>query len=230
MPKSDGVEFAATYVPASAGADVGGDFYDVMEIADGQWLVSIGDVCGKGARAAARTGLVRDVLRVLVRDGRPSARAFEQLNEMMLESHDPEQFATVALALISRQPVDGRPGLAVELVLAGHDQPVLVCADGTARMVGRHGTAAGLIGDFAVYPTRHLLGPGDALVSYTDGITERRRGDEQFGQARLVRTLAAAAGGTAESLVAAVWRAVDGFSSEPQRDDIVVMVVRAPDH
>jgi serine phosphatase RsbU (regulator of sigma subunit) len=226
LPAADGVEFAATYLPASSSMDVGGDFYDVVEVKDGCWLVSIGDVCGKGAVAAARTGLVRDVLRVLVREGRPPEQALELLNEMMLEAQDPTQFATVVLAVISRQPA-AHDGLAVELVLAGHEQPVMVGADGTAALVGRHGTAAGLVSEFAVHPTRHLLSPGEALVIYTDGVTERRRGNEEFGQARLLETLADVGGSSATAIVTGLRRAVENFSPEPQGDDIAVIVVRA---
>ncbi len=227
LPAADGVEFAAAYLPASSGMDVGGDFYDVIEVTDGCWLVSIGDVCGKGAVAAARTGLVRDVLRVLVRAGRPPAQALELLNETMLEAKDPNQFATVALALIGRQPA-AQDGLSVELVLAGHEQPVLIRADGTATLVGRHGTAAGLVNEFAIHPTRHLLKPGDALVIYTDGVTERRHGDKEFGPARLLETLAGVGGNSAAAIVAELRQAVENFSPEPQRDDIAIIVIHAP--
>jgi sigma-B regulation protein RsbU (phosphoserine phosphatase) len=227
LPDADGVEFAAAYLPASSSMDVGGDFYDVVEIQDGCWLVSIGDVCGKGAFAAARTGLVRDVLRVLVRQGRSPTQALELLNEMMLETQDPTQFATVALVVISRQPT-AQEGLAVELVLAGHEQPVVIGADGTAALVGRHGTAAGLVSTFTVHPTRHLLSPGEALVIYTDGVTERRRGNEEFGQARLLEALAGSSGSSAAAIVTGLRRAVEHFSAEPQRDDIAVIAVRAP--
>ena len=80
---------------------MGGDFYDVYPVGPAQWLVAIGDVCGKGAGAAARTGLMRDVLRVLVREGRSLVRAIELLNDVMLESGDPLQFATLAAALVT---------------------------------------------------------------------------------------------------------------------------------
>ena len=99
LPVVAGLDLAAQYLPASTGSDVGGDFYDVYPIGPAQWLVAIGDVCGTGAGAAARTGLVRDVLRVLVREGRTLVRAVELLNEVMLESGDPLQFATLAAAL-----------------------------------------------------------------------------------------------------------------------------------
>lgn len=227
LPTEEDVRFAAAYLPVSAGADVGGDFYDVLALGDGRWLVVVGDVCGKGPRAAARTGLVRDVLRVLVRDGQPLARVFELLNEMMMEAADPAQFATVALALVTRQDTDP-PSLAVELVLAGHEQPALLRADGAVEFVGRHGSAVGLVSTFAVHPTRHVMVAGDTLVFFTDGVTEHRRGTVLFGPERLAQALARAAGGTAEGLIAGVRQALDEFSPEPQRDDIAVVAVQVP--
>lgn len=227
LPVADGITFSAAYLPVSAGADVGGDFYDVLTLGPGRWLAVVGDVCGKGPRAAARTGLVRDVLRVLLRDGQPLQRTFELLNEMMLEAGDPSQFATVALALITRQ--DTTPAsIAVELVLAGHEQPALVHADGTVAYLGEHGSAVGLVRKFAVHPSRHVLLSGDTLVFYTDGVTEHRRGPDQFGPERLAQALRRAASLTADGLIGAVRQAVEDFSAEPQRDDIAIVAVRVP--
>jgi len=227
LPTPDGVTFAAAYLPVSAGADVGGDFYDVLTLGPDRWLTVVGDVCGKGPRAAARTGLVRDVLRVLLRDGQPLGRTFELLNEMMLEAGDPSQFATVALAVITRQATVPA-SLAVELVLAGHEQPALVHEDGTVTYLGEHGSAVGLVRKFAVHPTRHVLLAGDTLVFYTDGITEHRRGPDQFGPERLAQALRRAAGGTADGMIGALRQAVEDFSPEPQRDDIAIVAVRVP--
>jgi serine phosphatase RsbU (regulator of sigma subunit)/anti-sigma regulatory factor (Ser/Thr protein kinase) len=228
LPAAEGVEFAAEYLPASTASDVGGDFYDVLTLDPGRWLVSIGDVCGKGARAAARTGLVRDVLRVLVQDGRPLPRAIQLLNSVMLDGDSPELFCTVAAALVSSPPDGGRPGLGVELVLAGHERPVVVRANGAIELVGEYGTAVGLVSDVQPICSQYWLDPGDALVTYTDGVTERRRGTELFGQQRLVDALAAAAGRSAFELVGVVRTAIEGFSSDPRRDDVALLVVRAP--
>ena len=237
LPIAPGLDLAASYLPATAGSDVGGDFYDVLTIDASRWLVSIGDVCGKGARAAARTGTVRDVLRVLVRDGRPLPRAVELLNDVMMEAEDPTQFCTLAAALVSR-PGPGEPrGLVAELVLAGHLQPVLVRAatrDAPARaeLIGEFGTAVGLVPRMALTATRHHIAPGDTLLVYTDGVTERRRGGphgdrEQFGPDRLLAAAARAAGRPAAQVVDAVRRAVEGFSADPRDDDIALLAVRA---
>ena len=227
LPQAEGVEFAAAYLPESAGADVGGDFYDVLTLGPDRWFAVVGDVCGKGPRAAARTGLVRDVLRVLLRDGQPLDRTFELLNEMMLEAGDPSQFATVALAMITRQRIEPA-SVEVELVLAGHEQPALVYADGNVSYLGTHGSAVGLVRKFAVYPTRHVLLAGDTLVFYTDGVTEHRRGAELFGQDRLAAALRRAGNRTADGLITAVRQAVEDFSVEPHRDDIAIVAVRVP--
>ncbi|WP_433282237.1 SpoIIE family protein phosphatase [Pseudonocardia xinjiangensis] len=235
LPVVPGVDFAAEYLPASTGSDVGGDFYDVLTVDPSHWLVSIGDVCGKGARAAARTGLVRDVLRVLVRDDRPLPRAIEMLNEVMIEAGDPLQFCTLAAAMVSRRRPTGvdpsgrsaHTGLDVELVLAGHVQPVLVRADGTAELIGQFGTAVGLLPSVRLTCTPHRLGPGDTLLVYTDGVTERRRGREQFGAERLLEVAKGVAGRPARQVVAAVREAVEVFSADPLDDDVALLAVRA---
>lgn len=140
LPKVVGVEFGAEYVSTGDGADVGGDFYDVMSMSDDQWLVVVGDVSGKGVQVATVTGLVREVTRALVRDGRPLADTLSRLNETLVERGG-GRFCTLALATITR---DGGPELHVHLHLAGHDQPILVRADGSATLVGQCGTALGL--------------------------------------------------------------------------------------
>jgi serine phosphatase RsbU (regulator of sigma subunit)/anti-sigma regulatory factor (Ser/Thr protein kinase) len=227
LPAAPGIEFAAEYLPASAGTDVGGDFYDVLTIDENRWLASIGDVCGKGARAAARTSMVRDVLRVLIRTGRTLTEAIEQLNDVMLDTGDPYQFCTLAAALISRPLPGESPGLVVDLVLAGHPQPVLVHADGRTELIGRYGTAVGLLPQVQLVTTRYRLHTGETLLAYTDGVTERRGGRRQFGSERLLAAASTAGGRPAAQVIAAVQAAVAGFSSAPQSDDIALFAIRA---
>jgi serine phosphatase RsbU (regulator of sigma subunit)/anti-sigma regulatory factor (Ser/Thr protein kinase) len=227
LPVAPGVEFAAEYLPATTGSDVSGDFYDVLDLDATHWLATIGDVCGKGARAAARTGMVRDVLRVLGREGRTLTRALELLNDVMMDVADPSQFATVAVAMVSRSLEDRPGGLTVDLVLAGHPQPVLVRADGRAELVGEFGTAVGLTRTLRLTATRHHLGEGDTLLAYTDGVTERRVGREQYGSDRLLAAAAQGAGQSAARLVAAVRTSVRAWSTQPRGDDIALLAIRA---
>ena len=107
LPVVKGIGFAAEYVPTGDAAEVGGDFYDVVPLADDRWLVVVGDVSGKGVQAAAVTGLVRDVIRVLVRDGRPLPETLTRLNETLVERGG-GRFCTLALAAVG----PGRPATA----------------------------------------------------------------------------------------------------------------------
>jgi sigma-B regulation protein RsbU (phosphoserine phosphatase) len=226
LPDVDGMDFAAEYLPASAGSDIGGDFYDIVSIDANRWLASIGDVCGKGPAAAARTGMVRDVLRVLIREGQSLTRAVRLLNDVMMDVADPYQFCTLATALITRHSDGEPPGLTVDLVLAGHPQPLLVRADASTELIGRTGTAVGLVAEPRLVAATYRLSPGDTLLAYTDGVTERRRGREQFGSDRLLAAAGKGPRQTARQLIASVRAAVEAFSTTPPSDDIALLAVR----
>ncbi|MDG4803534.1 SpoIIE family protein phosphatase [Micromonospora sp. WMMD980] len=222
LPVVEGIGLAAEYVPTGDDAEVGGDFYDVVPLPDGRWLVVVGDVSGKGVQAAAVTGLVRDVIRVLVGDGKPLPEVLGRLNETLVERGG-GRYCTLALAAVA--PGDGDQ-LDVALHLAGHDRPVLLHGGGGATFVGTGGTALGLL-DTITTPTAELaLKPGDALIFYTDGVTERRRGRELFGTERLRESAAPLAGYSADVVAARLRAATIAFSAEPPRDDIAVLVLR----
>jgi serine phosphatase RsbU (regulator of sigma subunit)/anti-sigma regulatory factor (Ser/Thr protein kinase) len=222
LPTVDGMDFGAEYVPAGEGVDVGGDFYDVMALPDGAWLVVVGDVSGKGVHAATVTGLVRDATRVLVRDGRPLPETLSRLNETLVE-RGAGRFCTLVLAAVSRRS-GGR--LDVSLYLAGHDKPVLLTADGGASQVGECGTALGLLSQVSTPVFRLTLGPGDTLIFYTDGVTERRCGADLYGVERLRREASTLAGFPASVVAARLRAATLNFSTEAPRDDIAILALR----
>jgi phosphoserine phosphatase RsbU/P len=222
LPKVDGIEFGAEYVPTGEGVDVGGDFYDVMALADGAWLVVVGDVSGKGVQAATVTGLVRDVTRVLVRDGRPLPEVLGRLNETLVERGG-GRFCTLVLAAVTPR-TDGR--LDVSLYLAGHDRPVLIHADGRTSLVGECGTALGLLNKLSSPRAKVSMAPGDTMVFYTDGVTERRRGPDLYGVERLRGEAATLAGFPADVVAARLRAAAFNFSAEAPRDDIAIFALR----
>jgi serine phosphatase RsbU (regulator of sigma subunit)/anti-sigma regulatory factor (Ser/Thr protein kinase) len=222
LPEIEGIDLGAEYVPAGEAVDVGGDFYDIVGLPDGRWLVVIGDVSGKGLQAAIVTGLVRDVTRALVRDGRPVAETLARLNETLVERGG-GRFCTLALAVLSRRP-DGVVDAALHL--AGHDQTILVHADGHTRLVGRCGTALGLLPTVKSPVEQVVLVPGDMLIFSTDGVTERRHRGVLFGLDRLRAEASTLAGFPAEVVAARLRTAAVAFSPEPPRDDIAVLTVR----
>ena len=220
LPRVDGVGFAAEYVPT--GSEVGGDFYDVVPAGEDRWLVVVGDVSGKGVQAATVTGLVRDVIRILVDDGKPMTEILSRVNRTLVQRGG-GRYCTLAMAMVDR-PADGT--LRVCLHLAGHDRPVLVRADGKASFVGEGGTALGLLETISSPDAEVRLQSGDSLIFYTDGVTERRRGRELFGTARLRDAASPLAGYPADVMAARLRSTTINFSVEEPRDDIAILVLR----
>lgn len=221
-PHVPGLDVAAVYRPAGDGDEVGGDFYDIFEIAEGDWVVAVGDVCGKGVKAAVVTALARHTIRATaVRQDRPSD-ILDTLNEV-LRRDDSDRFCTVALLRV-RHDV-GR--WHVTSASGGHPLPLLYRAGRAPAVVGRTGPLLGVLATVAFPDTDVVLERGDALVLYTDGVTEGRRGSEFFGDARLEAAVAAN-GASASSLVHGVLDEVLRFQDDVTRDDVVVVAVRLP--
>ena len=162
-----------------------------------------------------------------MREGRPLVHAIEMLNDVMVEAGDPQQFCTLAAGMLSRETRDGRSAVTVDLVLAGHAKPVVVRADGTTEQIGRYGTALGLLETVDLQCTQHRLAAGETLLLYTDGVTECRRGPEQFDEHRLLEAAAGASGTSAARLVATVREAAESFATDARGDDIALLAVRA---
>lgn len=225
LPDLPGLGFGAEYIPTIGDADVGGDFYDVLLLDDGRCLMVIGDVSGKGVAAAAVTGLVRDVIRILAREGRSLPEILRRINETLAE-RGAGRFATLAAAVVTTRGAV----LDVALHLAGHDKPILVRANGSIEAVGVSGTALGLLPDIRAVNVDLTMTPGDTLVFFTDGVTERRRGEEFFGAERTCAVLAPLAGYDADIVAARLRAAVVAFSTEPPRDDIAILALRNDGH
>jgi PAS domain S-box-containing protein len=225
LPDAPGLEAAARFSPMGSGDEVGGDFYDMFG-AGPSWIAVIGDVCGKGAEAAALTSLARHGLRALARDDPAPSRVLMELNDLIVRERglDP-RFSTVAYARFH----PGRDGVHLTVSSAGHPLPLVVRADGRVEEVGRPGTLLGPFPAVRVHDRAADLGPGDAVVLFTDGVTEARQGREMFGDARLRDLLASHAGAPADVLAGAVEEAVIAFHGGPAADDLAVLVVRVAD-
>ncbi len=223
LPDVPGMQVAARYLPSSDGLGVLGDFYDMFPGARNRWDVVIGDVCGHGVDAAMLTALARYTIRALaIRDKTP-AHVLGGLNAAMLAQRpDSERFLTAAYVMLF--PAPGR----VEALLAsaGHMPALLRDSGGAVRAVGRHGLPLGLFERPDLHDTRLTLQQGDTLLLYTDGVTEARRGREQYGEERLRNLFADVGRLGAYDLASAVEEDVLFFTGGPHIDDIAVLALR----
>lgn len=226
LPEVPGIELAAEYLPVGEGLEVGGDFYDVIETSrEDEWALVIGDVCGKGAEAAAVTALARYTVRAAALRARRPAVILSQLNEAMLH-HDSERPFLTAVYVALRQVGDEVAPFRATMSVGGHPPPYVVRADGTVTSVEAEGSLVGVFEEAEFTDVTIPLAPGDLLVCYTDGLTEARAGGEQFGEDRLRDLLAGCRGLTAARTVAAIRSAVQEFSDGPPRDDLALLVAR----
>jgi serine phosphatase RsbU (regulator of sigma subunit)/anti-sigma regulatory factor (Ser/Thr protein kinase) len=225
LPEIPGVEAAAEFRPAGEPHVVGGDFYDLFQGADGSWAVVVGDVCGKGASAAAVTGLARYTLRAAaLRESRPS-RVLQLLNDAMLRHRAPNEFCTVAFA---RLEPNGGHGAHLTVSSGGHPLPLVLRAEGPVEAIGSHGTLLGVVPDPNLSDARVELRAGDALVLYTDGLTDAHAPERFVTQADLASALAALAGRPAAEIAREIARTLLDKSEGQPRDDVALLVLRLP--
>ncbi len=222
FPDVPGLDVAARYRPAGDSTQVGGDFYDLFQTDDGAWGLVLGDVSGKGVQAAAIMGIARYTIRTAaLSDQRPSS-ILKTLNEALLRQTEDQRFCTVVYARVRMNETGAR----LTIACGGHPPPLVVRGDGTVESMGVTGVLIGAFPDIEIEDRPLDLGPGDALILYSDGVVEERRGDDQFGQRRLRSLLTEASGLPAREMVDLVVSAVEGFSLDAPHDDIAVVGVR----
>ena len=235
LPVLEGYRTAVRYSPATRSdgsrGEVSGDVYDLLPRPGGGWYAFIGDVSGRGPRAAATTGVLRWTLRgAAAGQGRPG----ELLREVAGVVHDAMdgRFATLALVALPRAASSEE----VVLALAGHPRPVLLPVDGPPQLVGRHGSLLGVLRDVTVHEVPVPLGPGDLLVLYTDGVTEAMDASRRMlGEEGLVAALAALGPadrrgpGAADRAAAAVLAAVERHTGGRPADDLTLLVLARTD-
>jgi len=217
LPHMPGWTAATLYRPAGDENWVGGDFYDAIAI-EGGWLAIVGDVVGRGAAAAALTGLARHTLRTAATLLDDPLDAVRTLNDELL-ARDDMSLCSVAAVLLC----DGDAGTATaKVVCAGHPLPLLVRA-GQVQPIGEFSPMLG------AYPveqwgcTKVDLEPGDVIALFTDGVFDTVGDDGRFGEQRLQATLAGVA--HAPDAVTRIDAALSRFEVGAQADDTAVLAV-----
>ncbi|MFF8292837.1 SpoIIE family protein phosphatase [Streptomyces sp. NPDC016309] len=218
LEQPDDLRVAATYQPGGTDAAVGGDWYDVITLGAGRTALVIGDVMGRGVRAAAVMGQLRTAVRAYARLDLPPHEVLQLLDGLAAEI-DASQIATCVYAV--HDPNEGR----LVYASAGH-LPILVRdEDGTVRRAEEPtGPPLGTGGWLHTSGTI-ALPPGSTAVLYTDGLVERRREDIDEGVASLERALSGA-DGTPQVVCDRLLRAL-GVTAEHD-DDVAVLVCQHP--
>ncbi|GGJ79405.1 hypothetical protein GCM10011583_08720 [Streptomyces camponoticapitis] len=232
LVKVPGLDVAAHYHIASTDK-VGGDFYDLFPLTGGTWGLFLGDVCGKGAAAAAVTSLARYTLRAAaVYDPDPAA-VLSNLNTVLNHEYNGEdpRFCTVVFGLVT--PAE-RGGFDITLASGGHPPALLMSADGTARYLPTPGgQLIGVLPDAHIVTTTLHLGAGDTMLLHTDGLTEARaasdslRQEDRYGDEALLDFARGLAPTTPSGAVAAIRDLLDSFGTGVD-DDTAVLAIGVP--
>ncbi|TFV50420.1 SpoIIE family protein phosphatase [Blastococcus sp. TF02A_35] len=225
-PHLPGAAIAVRYVAAAREAQVGGDWYDAFRLPDGDLVLVIGDVVGHDTRAAAAMGQLRSLVRGI---GFTTAATPAEVLAAVDRAVDGLQLATMATAVLAqlRLPGDGEgPGL-LRWSNAGHPAPVLLGADGRARLLGAVDGAADLLLGVDPAARRRVeeaaMAPGDTLLLYTDGLVESRSHALDEGLDLLLATVERHADEGLDALCDAV---LDRMVPRGGQDDVALVAVR----
>ncbi|HEY0519072.1 MAG TPA: SpoIIE family protein phosphatase, partial [Ilumatobacteraceae bacterium] len=220
LPLIPGFELGARYQPAGEGLDVGGDFYDVVPLADGRCLLVVGDVTGHGAKAAAATSLVRHTIRSAALMGMSPSEILEHTNSAMVIGSDAlpsGTYCTIALAMLASAQIVVASG--------GHPAPLIRRADGTVTEVPARGRLLGYFETIDANEVAIRMAPGDTVVAFTDGVIERHDETRWFGEPELAE-LVAANDLDADGLAALIRDAAVNAVGTPPKDDMAILVLR----
>ena len=219
LPQIPGIHMVGRYRAAAQGQDVGGDFYDAFAIGENRWGIVIGDVCGKGAQAAALTALARYTIRALA--DRDAATVLGLLNDAVTRDQDfvRERFLTALMIVASADAGH----LHLEMAAAGHPAPLVLRRDATVEKLSVSGPLIGVSHEAEYLSRNAVLHPGDTMLLYTDGLTDARAPARILTDSDLAEILVAAHGMGAERLAAFIEE--QAIAGEDPRDDIAILVI-----
>ncbi len=216
-PALAGYDIAAVALPTWA---IGGDYYDYVPLPEGRLGLVVADVSGKGIPAALIMATFRAALRTEMRRHADLRVVAEQLNGVVLESGDTSRFVTAVCGVLDS--ASGR----LTYVNCGHNPPLLLRRAGETELLQSGGPALGLFGTGTFDAGTVVLGPGDRLVLYTDGVVEPTDDqDREFGADGLAAAVREATGRPAEAALRRVIEATRAFGARDDYDDDFTLVI-----
>jgi serine phosphatase RsbU (regulator of sigma subunit) len=219
LPLIPGLELASFFRPMGAGSEVGGDFYDAFVDEQGCWLM-VGDVCGKGAEAAALTGFLRHTTVAYAREQTSPGAVLSQVNRVMIDQDFEGRFATAILVHLRFVGSEAE----VTVASAGHPAALIARAGGAACEFGDRGALLGIFDDPVIEEASIVLQPGDSLALYTDGLLEAHAPDRTVTAQQMIERLQQRAPAVAEDTIDALLGLVE--LDDRVRDDIAILTAR----
>ena len=220
FPKGNDYQVFANMEPAR---NVGGDFYDVVNLEDDRIGLAIADVSDKGVPAALFMMSSRTWMKGSAIGNPEPSEVLEEVNSLLHEDNETQMFVTVLYAVYDPETGD------FTYASGGHDAPLLVRADGTSELLPlTGGIALGLIPGLEYNQNSVTLNRGETLILYTDGVTEAMNGEgEQFGVERLREVFSNAVPKDSSEATRMIFEAVNAFADgAAQSDDITCLTLR----
>ncbi len=202
--------------------EVGGDYLDIVEQPDGRLLIVVADVAGKGLASAMMSTIFRSTFRALVASGAPLAELAAQMNQLHWQEGEEARRRYVTAIFLRLTPETGT----LEVVNAGHNPGFAVSANGTVKAFESTGTPLGMLPGMAYTSETAVLEPESRLLFYTDGLTEVFRGEEEFGEERLLSVFSKCPSQKADDILDALWTELKAFAAGgPQSDDMTALAL-----
>lgn len=222
-----GYEIAVEFLTADQG-EVSGDIYDVFRTRAGETCILIGDVCGKGAISVAHAVTARSTIRSYAYETPVIGRVFNLTNDVLYaRQQEREEFGIfVTAALLALSPETGE----FHYAIAGHPPPMIRRRDGAIETLSGGDLALGLMDDHSYRSSSNVLGMGDKIVLYTDGVTDARHNSKFFGIEGLERCIRTFGHLDCPSFAKQTVRAIRRWSKGIIADDTALMVVSRLDH
>ena len=216
-----GIHFSHLYRSATVSTRVGGDFFDLFELAKGRVGVTIGDVSGKGLEAAVLTSVIKDTVRALAHDIPSPAEVMARANVTLCRAARLPEFASLFFAVIDTRTAS------MTYCCAGHPPAAVMTAEGGVQLLDCASPVIGAVEDLTYEENVTMLAPGETVFLYTDGVTEARKEDGTFfGEELLIKELWLSSDSDISEVPMRVFNAVMEFTGGRLTDDIALLAFK----
>ncbi len=218
LPKYAGYDLDAANISSK---HVGGDYYDVINLDDDNFIIAIADVSGKGTPASLLMANLQAMIRALVPLKLPLSELTKRVNDLICESTGNDRFITLFLASVDKK------NKSLTYVNAGHNLPFVLRKDGKIMRLEKGGLLLGVMKSTTYEEGIVQLVTGDVLVLFTDGVSEAMNPDGiEFGEKRLLEIIKSRKNESAETIKEQIISEVQKYSGDYQSDDITLLVLK----